>query len=57
MLIYQKISGSVFPVRVKMSVRELNWLQENDNDAYRKVRATFKTASAKPSIKFTKEEA
>jgi len=53
--ITEDVRKRVFPVTVKLSLRELNWLQENDNDTYRKVRATFKTASAKPSIKFTKE--
>lgn len=48
----EEIVQRVLPATHKLVVRELKWLHDNNNAAYRKVRRTFKTVAGKPGIKF-----
>jgi len=48
----EHVSARVLPVTRKLSLRELHWLEDNDNAAYKIVRGAFTVSRGAPSIEF-----
>jgi len=49
-LLPKHVADRVFPVKRSLSMRELHWLEDNDQKSYRVVRKTFVAGAGKPTV-------